>query len=39
MMFLIFAFGFMLGLGIGMAAGMWQKEQNEIEEFKDKFNL
>ena len=39
LVFLVFAFGFMLGLAFGMVAGMWQKEQNEIEEFKKKFNL
>lgn len=33
-MFILFAFGFLLGLGIGIVAGQWQKETNELERIK-----
>jgi hypothetical protein len=38
-MFLIFSFAFLLGLGVGIVAGTWQKETNELKDFKDKYNL
>lgn len=39
MLFAIFSFGFLLGLGVGFVTGVWQKETNELEDFKKKNNL
>ena len=38
-LFLIFAFGFLLGLGIGIVCGAWQRENNELDTFKKEHNL
>ena len=33
-LFIIFIFGFFLGMGIGIVCGMYQKKENELEDFK-----
>jgi len=37
--FIIFSFGFFLGLGIGIVTGVSQREENELENFKKKYDL
>lgn len=39
MIFIIFSFAFLLGLGVGIVVGVWQREINELEDFKKKYNL
>ena len=36
MIFAVFVFGFFWGASIGLVAGTWQGEQNELEDFKKK---
>lgn len=38
-MFLLLAIAFLLGFGAGVVAGVWQKDINELDDFKRKNNL